>query len=350
MSKFGARRKNPPTGRLKSADGMEEAPAANPESGAPEMSPGEKNWTEQEEETAAGGASALPPEAGSTVAGQLQLLLQAMAQLSATITEVRAWMHSPGPLSEWERQISANPPPATFEIGANTPNGCAVGGGHHLGCDVASGRHCWCDAASRHHGRHDAALHHGCHLSSHDEDEDLITQTAPGMVTPEDGGEALLAEQSTVWTRLAELLRAAASILAELHPVELGVEKGATEPRGDEVSTTFSRQAGTSVVQPALVAAIFSEGRSAGPAKSEAPLKSPVDIPSLRRRLPFVKEFTAASGGWVAFKRQFLTNADLAGWTEVEALRALPAALNDDALVMFLIIPPSEKATLTQTL
>ncbi|CAN0339678.1 unnamed protein product [Lampetra planeri] len=165
------------------------------------------------------------------------------------------------------------------------------------------------------------------------------------MVTPEDGGEALLAEQSTVWTRLAELLRAAASILAELHPVELGVEKGATEPRGDEVSTTFSRQAGTSVVQPALVAAIFSEGRSAGPAKSEAPLKSPVDIPSLRRRLPFVKEFTAASGGWV-----FLTNADLAGWTEVEALRALPAALNDDALVMFLIIPPSEKATLTQTL
>ncbi|CAN0339635.1 unnamed protein product [Lampetra planeri] len=116
MSKFGARRKNPPTGRLKSADGMEEAPAANPESGAPEMSPGEKNWTEQEEETAAGGASALPPEAGSTVAGQLQLLLQAMAQLSATITEVATILAA---MSQAAAIVGATPQVGT--MGATTP-------------------------------------------------------------------------------------------------------------------------------------------------------------------------------------------------------------------------------------
>ncbi|CAN0407265.1 unnamed protein product [Lampetra fluviatilis] len=73
-----------------------------------------------------------------------------------------------------------------------------------------------------------------------------------------------------------------------------------------------------------------------------------MDIPAHCRRLPFINEFAATSRDWVAFKRWFLTNADLAGWTEVEALRALPATLDDDVLAAFLAILPLERSILTQ--
>ncbi|CAN0118384.1 unnamed protein product [Lampetra fluviatilis] len=39
-------------------------------------------------------------------------------------------------------------------------------------------------------------------------------------------------------------------------------------------------------------------------------------------------------------------NCDLAGQTEAEALRALPTALDDDALTAFCTIPPTERAML----
>ncbi|CAM9303131.1 unnamed protein product [Lampetra fluviatilis] len=45
---------------------------------------------------------------------------------------------------------------------------------------------------------------------------------------------------------------------------------------------------------------------------------------------------------------QFLTNAGLAGWTETDALKALPAVLDDNALAAVLTIPPSGRSTLTQ--
>ncbi|CAN0341433.1 unnamed protein product [Lampetra fluviatilis] len=112
-----------------------------------------------------------------------------------------------------------------------------------------------------------------------DEGEDLIPKTAP-----EEGGEALPAEQSTdrprdcstptgtllqaAHGRLAELLHTAASILAELHVIEPAEEAGAAEPHGDKVPATISRHAETSAAQPTLAAAIFSEERSARPAKS----------------------------------------------------------------------------------
>ncbi|XP_078712254.1 uncharacterized protein LOC144932117 isoform X2 [Lampetra fluviatilis] len=123
-------------------------------------------------------------------------------------------------------------------------------------------------------------------------------------------------------------------------------KEGAAELSGQGDSAAISLKAETPLTLPALAAAIFPPVRSAEPAKLEVGTSSSIDVQSLRRRLPFIKEFVAASGDWVAFKRRFLTNADLAGWMEVDAQKTLPAALKDDALAAFLAIPPSERSTL----
>ncbi|CAM9771785.1 unnamed protein product [Lampetra fluviatilis] len=107
----------------------------------------------------------------------------------------------------------------------------------------------------------------------------------------------------------------------------------------------LSQKAGTPSSVPALAGAIF---RQWEPAKLEAGTSPSFDVQSLCRQLPFIKEFIAASGDWVAVKRQFLTNADVAGWSEADALKALPADLDDDTLAAFLASPLSERSTLTQ--
>ncbi|CAN0335557.1 unnamed protein product [Lampetra fluviatilis] len=98
------------------------------------------------------------------------------------------------------------------------------------------------------------------------------------------------------------------------------------------------------MAQPERSAAILPLSRSAQHAKIEDAPLAPRDNPALQCRLSFLEDFTATSGNWVAFKRWFLTNTGLAGWSE----EALPAALDDDALAAFLAIPPPERSTLTQ--
>ncbi|CAN0222710.1 unnamed protein product [Lampetra planeri] len=90
-------------------------------------------------------------------------------------------------------------------------------------------------------------------------------------------------------SRLAELLQTASSILAELHPLTAAAEEGAAESSGLSDSAAISQRAGTSTAQPMLTAAILLPARSAEAAKLEAERSSPMDIPSLRRRLPFIK-------------------------------------------------------------
>ncbi|CAN0308667.1 unnamed protein product [Lampetra fluviatilis] len=114
-------------------------------------------------------------------------------------------------------------------------------------------------------------------------------------------------------------------------------------PLVDDDSAAISQLAGNSVAQPAHSAAIFM--LSAHPTKIEDAPLALRDILAVQRRPPFAGEFAATSGDWVAFKRRFLTNAGLAGWTETEALWALPAALDHDA---FLAILPPERSTVTQ--
>ncbi|CAN0286337.1 unnamed protein product [Lampetra fluviatilis] len=58
------------------------------------------------------------------------------------------------------------------------------------------------------------------------------------------------------------------------------------------------------------------------------------------------QEFSAAGGDWAAFQRRFLTHQEMAGWTEEEALRALVAAEDDDALTALVTIPWAVRSTL----
>ncbi|CAN0241593.1 unnamed protein product [Lampetra planeri] len=51
-------------------------------------------------------------------------------------------------------------------------------------------------------------------------------------------------------------------------------------------------------------------------------------------------------GDWTAFEHHFKVACTLFGWSDGEALRALPTALNDDSLVAFEAIPEANRATL----
>ncbi|CAM9735480.1 unnamed protein product [Lampetra fluviatilis] len=72
----------------------------------------------------------------------------------------------------------------------------------------------------------------------------------------------------------------------------------------------------TRAPQPAQAAAILLAQRDKVPAKLDL-------LPKFAKEAaPFVRVFTAAGGDWEAFQRCLTATCDLAGWTEVEALRA----------------------------
>ncbi|CAN0308063.1 unnamed protein product [Lampetra fluviatilis] len=87
MSKSGTRRRIPPAVHSDDEDSAEEGPAVIPETRASEMRPVEPGRPEQEE-TAAGGAGAPPPDTWRALSGQLELLLRTMAQLAIMVAEV----------------------------------------------------------------------------------------------------------------------------------------------------------------------------------------------------------------------------------------------------------------------
>ncbi|CAN0173911.1 unnamed protein product [Lampetra planeri] len=72
--------------------------------------------------------------------------------------------------------------------------------------------------------------------------------------------------------------------------------------------------------------------------------------PSFQQWLPVLKEFSAAGGDWATFQHRFLAHQEMAGSSEAEALRALPAALDDDALAPLITAPKAERSTLQQVL
>ncbi|CAM9804630.1 unnamed protein product [Lampetra planeri] len=66
---------------------------------------------------------------------------------------------------------------------------------------------------------------------------------------------------------------------------------------------------------------------------------------TFQQRLPVLMAFQA-EGDWGAFQRRFLAHQEMSGWTDAEALRALPATLNDDALATLMATPRSDRSTL----
>ncbi|CAN0420902.1 unnamed protein product [Lampetra planeri] len=132
------------------------------------------------------------------------------------------------------------------------------------------------------------------------------------------------------------------SSMYELPPIE-----AAPEPRGVHLAAAAAVHTRDSpATPPDRSAAILAGTRGSEATISLQPPASPRDIPALQRRLPFVREFTAAGRDWEVFKRRFPTNWTLAGWTDVEALKATPTCLDDDALAAFYAIPPEKRTML----
>ncbi|XP_075912293.1 uncharacterized protein LOC142907102 [Petromyzon marinus] len=68
--------------------------------------------------------------------------------------------------------------------------------------------------------------------------------------------------------------------------------------------------------------------------------------PSGSKRLLHIHCFEAKVGDWTAFTRQFRAAYQSLEWTESDALRALPTALDDDLLAMFNGIPAAVRSML----
>ncbi|XP_075926286.1 uncharacterized protein LOC142929264 [Petromyzon marinus] len=194
-------------------------------------------------------------------------------------------------------------------------------------------------------------------------------------------------------SRLAELLYAAASTLEEINRAGLRAQRRQRDERrstaipaetqppdfGFAAMTVSATAIGGSqrhvdaVGQSAVVTSSptdarcqdQSAGASSSPARPPMGVLSPSDTggeagngarhlsetkPSFQQRLPVLKEFVSDGGDWGAFQRRFLAHQEMAGWTDNEALSALPAMLDDDALATLITAPRSTRSTLQSAL
>ncbi|CAN0341519.1 unnamed protein product [Lampetra fluviatilis] len=182
------------------------------------------------------------------------------------------------------------------------------------------------------------------HSSGEEDDGDIIPPTAPGMAAPEGPADALLpAEQHcaaqaadlspseirrTASTHLAELLGAAAELAAKLDVGELLSENIALEPRGVDIVSAAVRARDSPATPPDRAATILVGTRSRESAIYSHSTATPWDVPALHRR--------------------FSASCTLVGWTEEEALKALPTSRDDDALAAFYAILQARQSTLSQ--
>ncbi|CAN0404911.1 unnamed protein product [Lampetra planeri] len=200
--------------------------------------------------------------------------------------------------------------------------------------------------------------------SSDEEDDDgVIPQSAPGAQAPEIGHEEDLPPMQWADPDLAalpppgrvcrskngclgDLLTAVAALAAVLKEDDNDTPESCRKL--STIAASWARE--TEEMRPAQAAAILMSRRDKVPAKLDLPPKVPSQDRALKKRLPFIREFAAAGGDWEAFRRRFAAACDLSGWTEKEALRALPTALTDDALAAFDAIPDEDKSMLSQAL
>ncbi|XP_078476849.1 uncharacterized protein LOC144737856 [Lampetra planeri] len=184
-------------------------------------------------------------------------------------------------------------------------------------------------------------------------------------------------------SRLAELLLAAAAVLAEISvPAGGGTAAGLEEAARLEGSRQKALRAksfevGAVFEGPPLfggkrghhVAGDLHSARPASSARAGAlqgatadradilynrsgagENRSDDDDRVLQQRLPALSAFKADGGDWGAFHRRFLAHQEMSGWSDTTALRALPAMLDDDALAAFTSAPRSSRSTLQAAL
>ncbi|CAM9504120.1 unnamed protein product [Lampetra planeri] len=88
----------------------------------------------------------------------------------------------------------------------------------------------------------------------------------------------------------------------------------------------------------------LNESEDGVPAFAGIQPKRQTEGPALKRRLPFVKEFVAAGGDWVAFSCRFTATCELVKLKEGEVQRALQTVLDGAALRAFYSIPAEDRA------
>ncbi|XP_061425541.1 uncharacterized protein LOC133353365 [Lethenteron reissneri] len=89
-------------------------------------------------------------------------------------------------------------------------------------------------------------------------------------------------------------------------------------------------------------------GRATDAAR-DAPRGSETE-PTFQQRLPALQVFVASDGDWGGFQRRFLAHQEMAGWSDNEALCALPALLDGDALGTLTAAPKSARSTIQSAL
>ncbi|CAM9396936.1 unnamed protein product [Lampetra fluviatilis] len=207
----------------------------------------------------------------------------------------------------------------------------------------------------------------------------------PGPSTPallrQEGGDASAEGLRLAHSRLAELLYAAAAALEEI--TRLGAGGAARDDDSSRRAATFPANRTRLAVKFPAITTVRAEG-GAGPRQVTAegqaravtsstpasastterpamPCSQPAhtvtaagndgarsaatDV-ALQQRLPPLKEFVGADGDWGGFKRRFIAHQEMANWTDAEALRALPAMLDNDALATLTSAPKEKRATL----
>ncbi|CAM9766505.1 unnamed protein product [Lampetra planeri] len=207
----------------------------------------------------------------------------------------------------------------------------------------------------------------------------------PGPSTPaplrQEGGDASAEGLRLAHSRLAELLYAAAAVLEEI--TRLGAGGAAREDGSSRRTPAFPATPTRLAVKFPAITTVRAEGgaglrqvtaegqaravtsstpasastteRPAMPcsqpahtvtsAGNEGARSAATDV-ALQQRLPPLKEFVGAAGDWGGFKRRFIAHQEMANWTDAEALCALPAMLDDDALATLTSAPKEKRATL----
>ncbi|XP_075919984.1 uncharacterized protein LOC142922927 [Petromyzon marinus] len=132
------------------------------------------------------------------------------------------------------------------------------------------------------------------------------------------------------------------------HPGNAGDQsQPATSSARDAADSSSSADAASSLYRHGTVDSI---GREIADLRLETVQAEGETTSALQQRLPIFREFTSEGGDWAAFQRRFLSHQEMVGWSDAQALRALPATLDDDALASLLTIPRQQRATLQSAL
>ncbi|CAN0399233.1 unnamed protein product [Lampetra planeri] len=119
---------------------------------------------------------------------------------------------------------------------------------------------------------------------------------------------------------------------------DIGLAGAAASPPTDGASPS-ARQAIPCVVRA-----------DAQPSCGDSKARASTAIAALHQRLPPLKEFVAEEGNSWGFQWRFLAHQEMAGWSDAEALCALPALLDGDALAALTSAPRDKRSTLQMAL